>query len=276
MVSVEGGDSATDGDLDIAYALLLADVQWGSDGAIDYKREARKVLRAILAHEVNTETWTLAPGDWAFGEHVDHTRPSDFMTGHFRAFIRADPANAKKWRRIYNAVSRIVNFQFQNGSERTGLMPDFMVRSGDNFVPVPGTYLESEHDGDFYYNACRTPWRLSMSLIAEGRTDMRTVLQKQARWIERKTGGRPNRIRAGYYVSNGRNGAALPDSNYLDLAFVAPFAVNAMTGGPDSQAWLNRLWRSITGGDFDESEGYFGDTIRLQVMLTVAGTWWQP
>src|SRR5438128_2865437 len=31
-----GKDSASDGDLDIAYALLLADKQWGSGGAIDY------------------------------------------------------------------------------------------------------------------------------------------------------------------------------------------------------------------------------------------------
>jgi hypothetical protein len=276
MVSVEGGDSATDGDLDIAYALLLADVQWGSAGAIDYKAEALRVMRAILIREVNTETWTLTPGDWAFGEHEDHTRPSDFMTGHFLAFARADPANAVKWRRIYDAVARIVNYQFRNGSERTGLMPDFMVRSGVNFVPVPGVYLESERDGDFYYNACRTPWRLSMSLVAEGRTDMRTALRRQARWIEEKADGRPDRIRAGYYVSNGQNGTALPGSDYLDLAFVAPFAVNAMTGGPGSQTWLNRLWRSITGGDFDESQGYYGDAIRLQVMLTVSGNWWQP
>ena len=29
------GDSAFDGDADIAYALLVADSQWGSDGAID-------------------------------------------------------------------------------------------------------------------------------------------------------------------------------------------------------------------------------------------------
>ena len=30
-----GTDSAFDGDCDIAYALLLADAQWGSAGAID-------------------------------------------------------------------------------------------------------------------------------------------------------------------------------------------------------------------------------------------------
>ncbi len=276
MVSVDGGDSATDGDLDVAFGLLLAHVQWGSSGPIKYKAEALKVLHDVLAHEVNTATWTLTPGDWASGAHANHTRPSDFMTGHFLAFARADAANARKWNRIYRSVSRIVNYQFQNGSETTGLMPDFMVKSGANFVPVPGTYLESPRDGDYYYNACRTPWRLAMSHISEGRTDMLATLKKQAAWIKSKTRGRPNRIRAGYYVRNGVNGASVPGSNYLDLAFVAPFAVNAMLGGDASQAWLNSLWRSIVGGDFGIKQDYYGDTLRLQVMLTVAGDWWQP
>ena len=37
-------DSAFDGDADAAYALLLADVQWGSDGDVDYAAEGRRIL----------------------------------------------------------------------------------------------------------------------------------------------------------------------------------------------------------------------------------------
>lgn len=36
LIDSNGADSATDGDLDIAYALLLADSVWGSQGKIDY------------------------------------------------------------------------------------------------------------------------------------------------------------------------------------------------------------------------------------------------
>jgi hypothetical protein len=43
-----------------------------------------------------------------------------------------------------------------------------------------------------------------------------------------------------------------------------------------SQAWLNRLWTSITGGNFGLRNDYYGDTIRMQVLLTVAGDWWRP
>lgn len=274
MVDVEGPDSATDGDLDIAYGLLLADVQWGSAGAIDYRAEALKVLHDVLAHEVKTATWTLTPGDWASGADANHTRPSDFMTGHLLAFAKADTANAAKWSKIYGAVAKIVNYQFRHGSQNTGLMPDFMVQSGVNFIPVSGTYLETRHDGDFDYNACRTPWRLAMSYVLYGRTDMLATLGKQAAWISTKTNRIPTNIRAGYYVRNGPNGKSYV--NFDDLPFTAPFAVNAMTGGAAAQTWLNRLWTSITGGDYGLKNDYYGDTIRLQVMLTVAGDWWAP
>lgn len=47
-----GGDtSAFDGDADIAYGLILADRQWGSEGAIDFRGEALAKLegRPIVA-----------------------------------------------------------------------------------------------------------------------------------------------------------------------------------------------------------------------------------
>jgi hypothetical protein len=75
-------------------------------------------------------------------------------------------------------------------------------------------------------------------------------------------------------VRNGRNGDAFVD--FSDLAFTAPFAVDAMLGGSQSQAWLNSLWTSITGGDFGLKTDYYGDTVRMQVLLTVAGDWWHP
>ena len=40
----DGADSAADGDLDVAYALILADRQWGSAGPINYLQEAVQVI----------------------------------------------------------------------------------------------------------------------------------------------------------------------------------------------------------------------------------------
>ncbi len=274
MVNIEGGDSATDGDLDIAYALLLADKQWGSSGVIDYKAEALAVLRAVLKAEVNSATLTLKLGDWASGADANLTRPSDFMTGHLPAFARADAANRDTWLAIHAKIADIVNFQFANGSAKTGLMPDFMQKQGADFIPAVGKVLETRHDGDYSYNACRTPWRLAISHIVEGNSQMLAPLRRQAAWIKAITSGDPSRIKAGYYVANGVNGR--PFVNYSDLPFTAPFAVVAMLGGTKGQGFLNKLWDSITGGDFGMTTDYYGDSIRLQVLLTVSGNWWSP
>jgi endo-1,4-beta-D-glucanase Y len=276
MKNVEGADSATDGDLDIAYALLLAHVQWGSAGSVNYLAAAKSIMGDILAWDVNQAHWNLNPGDWAHGGGTDdnHTRPSDFMTDHFIAFAKYDTAHTSQWNSVYDRVSTIVNYQFTHGSSATGIVPDFMVLSGSNFVPVSGTYLETNHDGDFDYNACRTPWRLSMSYIVNGRTDMLAPEQKTASWIRGKTGGTPNKVRAGYYIKNGTNGNSYV--SYDDLAFTAPMAVDAMLGGSAGQSWMNSLWTSITGGDYGTTNDYYGDTIRMQVLITVSGNWWTP
>jgi endo-1,4-beta-D-glucanase Y len=274
MADVEGADSATDGDLDVAYSLLLADAQWGSSGAIDYKQRALDVLHAILRYEVNQSEWILLCGDWAASTDT-HTRPSDFMIDHILVFAEADAANAAKWTNIYSKINAIVNYQFDaGGSIDTGLMGDFYVKSGSSYVPVSGEWLESAHDGDFGYNSCRTPWRLAMAYIAKGEIALLAQQQKQASWIRTKTGGISTNIMAGYYVKNGINGNAY--ESYDDLCFTVPFAVNAMLGGSAGQAWLNVLWTSIAGEDYGATTDYYGDAIRLQAMIVVSGNWWLP
>jgi endoglucanase len=274
MTDVAGRVSATDGDLDVAYALLLAHVQWGSSGAIDYRARALEVMHDILQYDVNPTYWNLTVGDWTRDDDVNYTRPSDFMTGHILAFARYDTANAAKWNKVYGAISAAVNDQFSHGSEKTGLMPDFMVRSGGLWVPVTGKWLETRNDGDFFWNACRTPWRLALSWLNDGRTDMKAAQQQMASWIRGKTGGVPRKIHDGYFVKNGPNGEAM--DKYRDLVFTAPMAVNAMFGGAPGQAWMNSLWTSITGGDYGSTVEYYGDAVRLQVLLTVSGNWWTP
>ena len=60
----DGCASATDGDLDIAYGLLLADAQWGSGGVIDYRAAAKSVLAGILASTIGPQSKLPLLGDW--------------------------------------------------------------------------------------------------------------------------------------------------------------------------------------------------------------------
>lgn len=266
-------DSATDGDLDVAYSLLLADAQWGSSGSIDYKSRALLVLHDILTYDVNQTDWILLLGCSA-STPQDITRPSDFMMDHFVAFANVDTANTTKWNNIYNKICTMVNYQYNHGSGSTGLVPEYFKKSGSNFVPYPGTYNGVANAGDFYYNACRTPWRLPMSYITSGQTEIQTALTTQNSWIKTKTSSTPTNICAGYYIINGTNGNVFDSDR--NLCNVAPFAVEAMLGGSGSQTWLNSLWTSITGGDYGLTNAYYSDAIRMQVLLTVSGNWWLP
>jgi len=76
-------DSAADGDLDIAYALLLADRQWGSCGTVNYLLEAQRVLVDVtppLALPVTEQLANDAGTCWSarYASDVRRNRPGSF------------------------------------------------------------------------------------------------------------------------------------------------------------------------------------------------------
>ena len=261
---VEGGDSATDGDLDAAYGLLLAHVQWGSGGAIDYLGAARRMLDGILAEDVHPDTNLTTLGDWTARDHPKYwhsTRPSDWMLGHFSAF--AAVTGEPRWTAVRAAHLRLI----RRLPGRTGLLPDF-VRTKRRARPAEPGFLESKDDGRFSWNACRTPWRIGTDAALSGDPVSRAAAAKLSRWARRRTGGRPGRIRAGYSLG-GR-----PLVRYGSMAYTAPFAVAAMSdSGPAARRWQDRLWRTVAAAPPD---GYYPDSIRLQSLLVVSGNWWSP
>ena len=260
--SVNGGDSATDGDLDVAYGLLLADRQWGSTGAHDYRRLAVKRIEAVKASEINAETHLLTLGDWATPDDPLHrlSRSSDWMIDRFRAFEKAtgDPG----WATVRTAHQDLIaSLQARHG---TGLLPDF-VRDGR---PVKGRALEDRHDGAYYWNALRDPWRIGDDALTSGDARSLAAARKLTTWIKGRTGGDPDRIAAGYELDG------TPIGKDPEPAFTAPFAVAAMTE-PSSQAWLDALWKTMAATAFDAND-YFAASVQLQVMITVSGNRWAP
>jgi endo-1,4-beta-D-glucanase Y len=267
--NTDGDDSATDGDLDVAYALLLADKQWGSGGAINYKKEAKRVIKAIGKQDVNsTHDWTLL-GNWSTSgdpTFYKSTRTSDFMPGHFAAF--ADATGDGNWDNLVDSTYDIVSYLQSHNAPNTGLLPDFVVNPGTTPKPAPPDFLEGDTDGKYGYNACRDPWRLAVHYLTTGDTRSKASVTKLNSWIKSKTGSTPSKIRAGY----GLNGTPTSGSDYETQAFIAPFGVAAMVDS-SNQSWLNALWDNITSAG---AEGYYEDTIKMQVMIVMSRNWWTP
>ncbi|MFF4561144.1 glycosyl hydrolase family 8 [Streptomyces sp. NPDC001435] len=266
--SVDGSDSATDGDLDVAYGLLLADKQWGSAGTYDYKNLAVRHINAIKANEVNPSTHLMKLGDWSSSgdQYYYISRSSDWMVDHFRAFRRATGDSA--WDTVRTAHQNLITSQQTKYASSTGLLADFVVNTNTTPKPASGQVLESPNDGDYGWNACRDPWRIGADAVTSGDTASLASARKLTSWIKAKTGGNPNNIVTGYHL----NGSTF-DSGH-DMAFTAPFAVAALTD-PGSQAWLDALWTKLTGTAINSSL-YYGGSVQLQSMIVASGNYWVP
>ncbi|WP_405145167.1 glycosyl hydrolase family 8 [Sphaerisporangium sp. NBC_01403] len=266
--SVNGSDSATDGDLDVAYGLLLADRQWGSAGTYNYKDLATRHINAIKASEVNPATHLMRLGDWSTSGDSTYyiTRSSDWLIDHFRAFRKATGDTA--WDTIRTAHQNLITSQQATYASSTGLLADFVVNTNSTPKPAPGQVLEDPNDGKYWWNACRDPWRIGADAVTSGDSASLASARKLNTWIKGKTGGDPAKIAVGYSLA----GSQIESGS--EPAFFAPFTVAAMTD-PGSQAWLDALWTKMLNTSFTSSD-YYSTSIQLQVMIIASGNYWVP
>ena len=240
--SSDGNNSAFDGDADIAYGLLMAHAQWGSDGAINYLQQAKNVIAGIRASTIGPTSKLPMLGDWVnpngstFSQWT--TRSSDFMPGHFRAYGVATGDTAF-WSNVVTATQNVITNIQSNESAATGLLPDFVQLVGATRDPQPAQpgLLEGANDGHYWYNAGRDPWRLGVDAILNNDPITLAQVQKLNQWARTSTGGNPNNVKGGYQL----NGTPL--NSWSDLFFISPLAVAAMTGTTAAdQTWLNSLY----------------------------------
>jgi endo-1,4-beta-D-glucanase Y len=252
--------SATDGDMDIAYALLLAHTQWGSNGNINYLAQARKIItEGIKRSSMSGVSKRALMGDDFTDQYA--TRASDWMTDHFKAYQQA--THDDFWRDATNTVYDLIRQVTAKYAPKTGLMPDFVV--SPSIRPASPRFLEAETDGDYSWNACRYPWRLATDFAHHGSPEARAAANKVVNWLKSSTGADPGKIKAGYKL----DGTPLVD--YGSAAFTAPFIAASIVDN-SHQAFLNSGWKTISNW----KDSYYGDTINLLCMLLISGNWWSP
>ena len=86
-------------------------------------------------------------------------------------------------------------------SKYNGLMPDFFIRANGKYIAPKIKVLKTIHDGDYYFNSCRIPWRYSMDIILN-ETPVTPELHTLNNWIKKETSSNPENIKSGYYVAN--------------------------------------------------------------------------
>lgn len=257
--------SATDGDMDIAYGLLLADKQWGSAGAINYRQEAIDMInKGLKVSDYHPSSHRLMLGDWDIKPFT--SRSSDWMPGHLRAYQEATGDAA--WDHAINEIYDMVDEINADNSE-TGLMPDFV--TGKVATPdLNNDNLTGEkNSGNYFYNAARTPMRLAMDYIHNGEARSKEASDQLTSWAKTQIGKRYNFNK--YYSGYTVDGVVLSGAKYTDTVFIAPVVVAASVD-PANQQLVNAGWKFIK----NNKDNYFSDTVNLLSMLALTGNWWAP
>lgn len=214
--SCSGGGAATDGDEDMAYALLMASKQWPSKAS--YASDATALINAILQYEVDGSN-VVKPGD-NFGG-ASEMNPSYLAPSYYRAFAKAT-GNAK-WMSVLEESYTIL----AGASGQYGLVPNWADSSGKG-IAGPTT------DGsgpNFGYDACRTPFRIALDYCVNGEPRAKTYAGLIASFYASKSSPSSlNGINDGYTPAGANPSGALGDYP-AGMAFTGPGGVAAMAAG---------------------------------------------
>lgn len=239
--------NATDGDLDIAYALIEASEQW-PDSQNDYKKDAQKLLTAIKTRNYNSTNNLLTVGDWATkdSKFYDLIRPSDIIPSYFDKF--AAFSDDDFWHSLKTSSAAALNTLSKQ--HKSGLIPDFAWVKNDTIEPAKKNQVAGANDGNYGANACRIPWRLAASNDASSNQ----VLSKMMNFFLAE-----NTISEGYTL------AGKPiSSNTRSKSFSAPilYAANqkeAYGNLVNSQSWA--ISDGLSAND------YYGDTLTTLIAM---------
>ena len=236
--------SITDADIDVAFSLIIAHIQWREN----YLDDAKTII-GILKNSVITDCSGIKALKAGYGYGgCNETNISYYTPAFFRVF--AQVTNDNTWTALaddtYTLLSRAAN-------ATTGLVPDWQ--------SVSGTAGAGSRSGNYQYDACRVPWRIALDYLWNGNTKAQQWCTKITNWANGK--GASN-IKDGYAL-NGN-----PLGQYNTSAFVGAFAVGAMCNSqPITDSFSTRL------GELNESY-FFHHYLRLIYFHVLTGNFWAP
>lgn len=169
-----GMNSATDGDIDTAMALIQASCKWGSS----YAQPARDLIGKIKAREIVVQNGlqVVKPGD-AFND-ATCVNPSYMAPGFFRAFGRFT-SDAAFWDKVATDSYTIIN---RLAHATTGLVPNWGHTDGS----APHGECNRPDARLYSYDAARTPWRIATDYRFWGTEAARTLLTKHVAFAKQK------------------------------------------------------------------------------------------
>lgn len=162
LTEQNGQNTASDGDSDIALALVMATSRWQQNSYLD---EAKKIIPSIWEEEVITVKGTpyLASNNLEKDSLKDAViNPSYFAPYAYRIFSKIDTKH--DWTRLVDSSYDVINTSIDaklDKSSTAGLVPDWVLmnkQTGELRAPTDLAGLTTNYS----YDAMRTTWRLAL------------------------------------------------------------------------------------------------------------------
>lgn len=246
--------SATDAEEDVAYALVLAHRQWGSAGAINYLSAATTQINKIFQYEIDSTYFLPKSGNEPGG--IYRVNCSYFAPAYYKVF--AEITNNPGWDSVVNNTYNFLTFFVANHSITTGLVPDWCFPDGTPFTLCPP---EFPCRYTYYYDACRTPWRIAMDYVWFG--DVRALTFCSLISNFSRSVGASNILDE--YTLGGT-----PLGVYHNNAFVGPLGAGAMAITPLNQNFLDSIYTENVN-TFSGRWNYYNSSLKALTLFMQTG-----
>jgi MYXO-CTERM domain-containing protein len=247
-----GNGSATDGDTDIGFALIVAAAQWGGT----YEQMAKTYLATLKSVEFTTcsPTGRNMPnaGNWdtnnGVGGGCTASNTSYWMPGYYRVFQQV--TGDTYWGKAADDVVDLYNLA---ANPTTGIIVNEVDQNG---VGVAGQTYD--------YNSCRIPWRAVLDYLWNGTAGAAQATTKITTWAN--SVGIMN-------IVDGYNANGTATGQYTGLnEWVGGFTAGAMS---NSQSLVNSFATYFVSIDNDNGT-YYGASLRTLYLLELSGNEWNP
>jgi endo-1,4-beta-D-glucanase Y len=249
-------NGATDAELDVAMALIVASKQWTSG---TYLNDAHALIQIIKTYEMESDGDT-KPGDaWNSAKN-----PSYYAPAYYREYAKVDTENAAFWNK---AVTVAEAHLLTNRHATTGLVSNWSVKGG-------AVNTSRGEDGKCYgYESIRNPWRMATDYAWNG-PNVAKAGQDICTKVSAFMVGREANIRILMY----QNGGAVTSNNWKNG--VAYMTALAAIGG-SNQASLNSLYTNANAqngriNNSGDNSNYFSATLRCITLFMMTGNFWNP
>lgn len=244
-----GSGSATDGDTDIAFGLIVAAAQWGGT----YAQQAKTYLATLKSVDFATCSATgrilATAGSWqGMDACTSGSNTSYWMPGYYRVFSAF--TGDSFWTK---AADDAVTLYGLAADPTTGIIV--------NEVDENGKAIQGQ---TYDYNSCRIPWRGVLDYLWFGTSGAKQMAANLTTWAN---GVGISKIVDGYQA----NGTPTGTNTGLN-AFVGGFTAGAMANTQSIADSFASYFVSID----DDNGTYYGSSLRTLYLLALSGNEWNP